>query len=153
MPKIHVIHGPNLHLLGRREPAVYGRTSLAEINALLQQDAFELGAELEILQSNHEGEIVDAICGMPGAYDGLVINPAAYSHYSIAIRDAIAAVALPAIEVHLSNIHAREEFRRNSVVAPAVTGVIAGLGPLGYRLALRGLVTLLTAHANPKEGN
>lgn len=151
MAKVLVIHGPNLNLLGRREPAVYGRTSLAEIDAMLLREAAALGLELEILQSNHEGAIVDAIGQAGGVYAGILINPAAYSHYSIAIRDALAAVALPTIEVHLSNIHAREQFRRESVVAPVATGVIAGLGPDSYRLGLHGLASLLAGAARSRE--
>lgn len=151
MANILVIHGPNLALLGQREPAVYGRSTLAEINARLEREAAQLGVTVSIHQSNHEGEIVDLICAAPGRFDGIIINPAAYSHYSVAIRDAIAAAALPAIEVHLSNVHAREEFRHNLVVAPAARGVIAGLGPEGYRLALHGLVTLLSTSRIPEE--
>lgn len=151
LAKILVIHGPNLQLLGQREPAVYGRTTLAEIDAMLRREAAELGLELDILQSNHEGVIVDAIGAARGVYAGILINPAAYSHYSIAIRDALLAVALPTVEVHLSNIHAREEFRHQLVVAPAATGVIAGFGPDSYRLGLRGLAARVAAADQPRE--
>lgn len=134
--KILVIHGPCLNLLGVREPQVYGRTTLAEIDADLQAEGTRLGLEVECLQSNHEGAIVDAILAARGSASGIVINAAAYTHYSIAIREAISAAGLPAVEVHLSNIYAREEFRHNSVIAPVVRGQICGLGPDGYILAL-----------------
>lgn len=139
--KILVIHGPNLNLLGTREPGVYGSRTLAEIDAAIRALASELGIEAETLQSNSEGDIVTAI--QSRQYDVLVINPAAYTHTSIAIRDAIAAVGRPAIEVHLSNIHRREEFRRHSYVAGVATGQISGLGPEGYLLAVRAARELL----------
>lgn len=139
MDKILVIHGPNLNLLGVREPAVYGTHSLADINASLEKKAVQCGVSIDIMQSNAEGEIIDAIQKARGRYAGILINPAAYTHYSIAIRDALKAVGLPAIEVHLSNIYAREEFRHQSVIAPVVSGQISGLGPQGYELALDAL--------------
>src|SRR5215216_4336356 len=137
-----VLNGPNLNLLGTREPGVYGRTTLAEIVAELESLAGAADSPLRIehLQSNHEGQLVDAIQSLGPSAVGIIINPAALTHYSIALRDALAAVGTPAIEVHLSNIHAREEFRHHSVVAPVVLGQIAGLGPDGYRLALRHLI-------------
>ncbi|MDD3829285.1 MAG: type II 3-dehydroquinate dehydratase [Anaerolineae bacterium] len=138
--RLMVIHGPNLNLLGKREPDVYGRLTLAEIDARLQAWAAEAGVDLRTLQSNHEGAIVDAIHDAADWAGGLVINPGAYSHTSYAIRDALAGVSLPAVEVHLSNIHAREEFRRTSVVAPACLGQISGLGWHSYRLGLEALV-------------
>lgn len=138
--RLMVIHGTNLNLLGKREPDVYGRLTLAEIDARLQAWAAEAGVELRTLQSNHEGAIVDAIHDAADWAGGLVINPGAYSHTSYAIRDALAGVSLPAVEVHLSNIHAREEFRRTSVVAPACLGQISGLGWHSYRLGLEALV-------------
>lgn len=135
-----VIHGPNLNLLGTREPAVYGSDSLQDINQRLESWADNAGIGLRIIQSNHEGEVIDAIHQAREWAGGIVINPGAYSHYSYAIRDAIAGVALPTIEVHLSNIHAREGFRRRSVVAAVCRGQICGLGWFGYRLALEALV-------------
>jgi 3-dehydroquinate dehydratase-2 len=133
--KILVIHGPNLNLLGTREPDVYGSTTLEEINRQVAALAGELGIETEAFQSNSEGEIVDAI--QKKSYDLLIINPAAYTHTSVAIRDAIGAVGRPAIEVHISNIHKREEFRRTSYISGVVTGQISGFGAEGYLLAVR----------------
>jgi 3-dehydroquinate dehydratase-2 len=138
-PRVLVIHGPNLNLLGRRETHVYGTMTLEDIDALLEKKALALGLDLEIVQTNHEGEMVEAIQRTLAGYAGIVINPAAFTHYSIAVRDAIAAVPVPAIEVHLSNIYSREEFRHHSVVAPVAKGQISGLGPLGYLLALEAI--------------
>jgi len=140
--KILVVHGPNLNLLGRREPDVYGSTTLDDINRQVLALAEELGMEAEVFQSNSEGAIVDAI--QTKTFDALVINPAAYTHTSIAIRDAIAAVGRPAIEVHISNIHKREEFRRKSYISAVVSGQISGLGTEGYLLAVRASKKLLT---------
>ncbi|MBI5655952.1 MAG: type II 3-dehydroquinate dehydratase [Geobacter sp.] len=137
--KILVLHGPNLNLLGTREPELYGRETLADVNAALQVLAGELGMELTTFQSNTEGSLVDAIQDARGVFDGILINPAAYTHTSIAIRDAISAVQLPVVEVHLSNIHAREEFRRHSYVAPIAVGQISGFGVNSYLLGLRAI--------------
>jgi len=142
-PRVLVIHGPNLNLLGCREPEVYGPESLAEIDRRLQDKAANLGIELDAVQTNHEGVMVETIQQALGGYAGIIINPAAFTHYSVAVRDALAATALPAIEVHLSNIYSREEFRRHSVIAPVVKGQISGLGPAGYLLALEALAGLI----------
>ncbi len=141
--EILILHGPNLNLLGRREPAVYGTLTLAEIDRILVADGHSLGVEVTCFQSNHEGEIIDRIHAALGQYDGLVINAGAYTHTSIAIRDGIVAVNLPAVEVHLSNIHQREKFRHRSVIAPVCIGQICGFGVESYRLGLRALVTYL----------
>jgi 3-dehydroquinate dehydratase-2 len=134
-----VIHGPNLNLLGAREPEVYGRLTLAEIDARLQAWAADAGVELRTAQYNAEGAIIDALHAAREWANGVVLNPGAYTHYSYAIRDAVAAIGLPAIEVHLSNVHAREAFRHRSVIAPVCRGQIVGLGWRGYRLALQAL--------------
>lgn len=138
MKKILVIHGPNLSLLGSRQPQIYGMQSLDEINQRIREEASRLGLEVEIFQSDHEGEIVSRIGDASKAgFTHLVINPAAYTHTSVAIRDAIDAVKIPAIEVHLSNIHAREDFRQKSYIAAVSVGQISGFGALSYVLALQ----------------
>jgi 3-dehydroquinate dehydratase-2 len=132
---ILVLNGPNLNMLGKREPGVYGSETLDSINAWLESEARTLGAEIDFFQSNGEGELVTAIQDS-GSYGGIILNAGAYTHYSIAIRDAIASVDTPVIEVHLSNVHVREHFRHVSVIAPVCAGSIAGLGKIGYKLAL-----------------
>ncbi len=134
--RVLVIHGPNLNLLGERETDIYGRVTLSEIDELLKARAIPLGLELETFQSNHEGDIVERIHAARDSVDALIINPAAFTHYSIAIRDALAAVDAPVIEVHLTNIHAREAWRSHSVVADIAVGQISGFGPQSYVLAL-----------------
>ena len=143
MLKILLVHGPNLNLLGKREPKIYGTSSLDAINASMMRIAEESGAELRIVQSNSEGALIDAIQMAGDWADGIVINPGAYSHYSYAIRDALAAVRLPAIEVHLSNIYAREEFRQISVISAVALGCISGLGWRSYACALQALIGIL----------
>lgn len=140
MIKIRVINGPNLNLLGTREPEIYGSLSLQDIQRRLEKEAEDYGISLDFYQSNHEGEIIDKIHdALSAGCNGIIINPGAYTHYSYAIRDAVSAVKLPVIEVHLSNIHAREEFRSKSVIAPVCIGQICGLGADGYSLALTAL--------------
>ena len=145
MKKILVLHGPNLNLLGTREPEIYGRTTLDDINRMIAERAKEAGIEADFLQSNHEGVLVDALQGAPGkGYAFVILNAAAFTHYSVAIRDAIAAISVPVIEVHLSNIHQREEFRHHSVISPVVMGQIAGFGADSYMAALEVVIRRLS---------
>jgi len=138
--KILVLHGPNLNLLGKREPEVYGQVTLKEIDRGLQKEAKARGFQLKIVQSNHEGKIVDLIGSAKSSYAGILINPAAYTHTSVAIRDALLASGLPTVEVHLSNIYKREKFRQRSLTAPACIGQVSGFGADSYWLGLRGLI-------------
>ncbi|WP_440330097.1 type II 3-dehydroquinate dehydratase [Mitsuokella multacida] len=140
MPRIRVLHGPNLNLLGTREPEIYGYTTLDDINTMIAARAAEAGIETAFYQSNHEGDLVDAIQQANHKFDFIIFNAAAFTHYSIAIRDAIAAIDVPVIEVHLSNIHQREEFRHTSVLAPVAMGQICGLGVESYLAALEAII-------------
>ena len=149
--KIVVIQGPNLNMLGVREQHIYGPMKLEDIHQQMKSFADQNNVEIEFFQSNLEGEIVDRIQECLGDADGIIINPAAYSHTSIAIRDAIAAVDLPVIEVHLSNIHAREKFRKRSMTAEVSAGVIAGMGPFGYHLAMIGMLQIISEISAMKE--
>jgi 3-dehydroquinate dehydratase, type II len=151
MHRILVVHGPNLNLLGTRQPEIYGRVGLAEINAALEKAAGERGAEIRTFQSNNEGAIIDALHEARGWANAVIINAGAYTHYSHAIADALAAVNLPAVEVHLSNIHVREEWRHHSVLAPVVIGSICGLGWRGYTLGLEALLELLDERSEPSH--
>ena len=140
MPRILVLHGPNLNLLGTRQPEIYGYTTLDDINTMIAARAAEAGIETAFYQSNHEGDLVDAIQQANHKFDFIIFNAAAFTHYSIAIRDAIAAIDVPVIEVHLSNIHQREEFRHTSVLAPVAMGQICGLGVESYLAALEAII-------------
>jgi len=143
MKKILVIHGPNLDLLGKREPRIYGRTTLVQINSRLKALAAKFKVSLKIIQSNHEGEIVDAIGKARKKFDAILINPAAYTHTSVAIRDAIAACGVPTVEVHISNIYSREEFRRHSLISPVSSGQVCGFGINSYLFGLQAAVELV----------
>jgi 3-dehydroquinate dehydratase II len=146
--RIAIINGPNLNLLGTREPALYGTDTLADIESRLLKGANELGVELSFSQHNGEGQIVDAVHALRGRVDGLLLNAGAYSHTSLAIRDALVGVKIPFVEIHLTNIFAREPERRHSALADAAVAVICGFGAYGYELALRGLVKMLPVPAN-----
>lgn len=138
-----VLHGPNLNLLGTREPAVYGRATLEDVDRLIRDHARDIGVRVECRQSNAEGQLIDWLQGAAReGFGGIVFNPGAFTHYSIALRDAVSAIALPVVEVHLSNVHGREEFRRHSVIAQVARGQIAGFGPLSYLLGLDALVVI-----------
>lgn len=150
--KILVLNGPNLNLLGQREPELYGETTLPQIDCQLKKEALQKGFLLETFQSNHEGALVDRIQEASGKVDLIIINPAAFTHYSYALRDALLAVDIPVIEVHLSNIYQREEFRHHSVVASLALGQICGFGPMGYRLALQAALDYLVRSKEEAKG-
>ena len=143
MKRILVIHGPNLALLGKREPGIYGSVTIKKIGENLKRLAKEKKATLDIFQSNHEGEIVSKIGEADGRYDAIVINPAAYTHTSVAIRDAVSAIKIPVVEVHLSNLYAREPFRQHSLIAPVAAGQVSGFGAKSYELGLLAALDLL----------
>ncbi len=143
MTSLLILNGPNLNLLGQRQPEVYGHTSLADIEELCRTTAADLGARVDCVQSNHEGVLVDAIHAARGLHDGIVLNAGAYTHTSIALMDAISSAQIPVIELHLSNIHARETFRHTSFIAPVAVGQICGFGPGGYPLAIRAMLAYL----------
>lgn len=147
-----VLHGPNLNLLGTREPGVYGRTTLAEVNRQVTAHGRARGVRVACRQSNGEGQLIDWLHGAAReGFAGVVLNPGAFTHYSFALRDAVAAIALPVVEVHLSNVHAREPFRRRSVIAPAARGQIAGFGPASYLLGLDAVLALLPPPPRPSR--
>src|SRR5690242_19926350 len=148
--KVLVLHGPNLNLLGEREPEIYGRVTLAQIDDELRRLGRELGLNVDTFQSNSEGALVDRIQAARGQYQALVINPAAYTHTSVAIRDAIAMLGIPVVEVHLSNVYRREPFRHHSTIADIVDGRIMGFGPDSYYLALRAAATLARSRHQPR---
>jgi 3-dehydroquinate dehydratase-2 len=151
MPSVHVLNGPNLNLLGRREPLIYGTLTLGDIERRLRECAERLAVEMTFRQSNHEGELVGWIqeAGASGA--GILLNAAAYTHTSVALRDAIGGVGAPTVEIHLSNVHGREPFRHRSLIAPVCVGVIAGFGPMSYILGLEALVRILAERTKPKN--
>jgi len=151
MPNILLINGPNLNLLGTREPELYGATTLADIEHQLKAEAETGGHTLTALQSNAEAELVDAVQAAAGKIDFILINPGAFTHTSVALRDALLGVAIPFIEIHISNIHAREEFRRQSYFSDVAAGIIAGLGPQGYSLALQAALNLLQQSSRPNN--
>lgn len=148
MASILVLHGPNLNLLGLREPGIYGSASLLAVNQMLEQTAIALGARITAFQSNHEGALIDQIHAALDVHQGILINPGGYTHTSVALRDAIAGVNIPTVEVHLSNIHKREEFRHHSYIAPVAIGQISGFGINSYRFGLEALVRHLNSTAN-----
>lgn len=145
MTSLLILNGPNLNLLGTRQPEVYGKTTLTEVEAMCAKKAKALGCQVRCMQSNHEGDLVDAIQAARGTHNGIILNAGAYTHTSVALMDAISSVELPVVELHLSNIHAREEFRHKSFIAPVAVGQICGFGPAGYELAMDALFSYLEA--------
>jgi len=145
MTALLVLNGPNLNLLGQRQPEIYGRTSLADIEAMCQSKAKDLGVSVSFLQSNHEGTLIDAIHQARGVQDGIILNAGAYTHTSVALMDAISSAEIPTVELHLSNVHARESFRHKSFISAVVIGQIAGFGPAGYVMAMDGLMAHLAS--------
>lgn len=143
MTSLLILNGPNLNLLGTRQPEVYGNTTLAEVEALCAAKATACGCDVTCLQSNHEGALVDAVQDARGHHDGIILNAGAYTHTSVALMDAISSIKVPVIELHLSNIHAREEFRHKSFIAPVAIGQICGFGPTGYALAIEAMISYL----------
>jgi len=143
MKSLLILNGPNLNLLGTRQPEIYGNTTLADIEAMCADKAKACGCKVTCLQSNHEGELVDAIQAARGVHDGIVLNAGAYTHTSVALMDAVSSVSVPCVELHLSNIHAREEFRHKSFIAPVAVGQICGFGPKGYELAIDAMLAHL----------
>lgn len=149
--KILIIHGPNLNLLGKREPQIYGTATLEEINSLLKKEADAVEVQVKLFQSNSEGEIVTGIQEAMGKFDGIVINPGAYTHTSVAIRDAISSVGIPTVEVHISNVYSREDFRKKSFISGVALGTVSGFGSDSYLLGLRGLTNYLKKSSEAKK--
>jgi len=143
MTSLLILNGPNINLLGTRQPDVYGKTTLPEVEAMCVKKAADSGCKVTCYQSNHEGELVDAIQAARGVHDGIILNAGAYTHTSVALMDAISSVGIPVVELHISNIHAREEFRKHSYIAPVAIGQICGFGPNGYALAMDALLSCL----------
>ncbi len=150
--KVLLLHGPNLNILGKRKPGIYGHTTMKQINDMVRARAEELSCELVIMQSNQEGVLVDTVQGHMGQCDGIIINPAALTHYGLSLREALEAIEAPVVEVHLSNIHAREEWRRTSVISPVTLGQVVGFGPRGYVAALELLVAHLAEQRTMRGG-
>lgn len=150
--KVLLLHGPNLNILGKRKPEIYGHTTMKQINDMVRARAEELSCELLILQSNQEGVLVDTVQRSMGECDGIILNPAALTHYGLSLREALEAIEAPVVEVHLSNIHAREEWRRTSVISPVTLGQVVGFGPRGYVAALELLLAYLAEQRTTREG-
>jgi len=143
MKSLLVVNGPNLNMLGTRQPEVYGHATLEDVEALCRETAAEVGCSVSFFQSNHEGALIDTLHAAPGQYDGIVLNAGAYSHTSIALYDAIPSIGIPTVEIHISNIHARETFRHKSLITPVAIGIVSGLGIIGYALGIRAVIAHL----------